>query len=300
MKHYITEHQAIKLLTDRLGESITPEEIAWYAYLGVVPAYIKFSPKNKDLYPGKSFFFVMNTEKNHLPPDELTMHDVGSAAEWNYFPFPLPENGIVRFVEGFAHEKVMVKLTEDLAYRLLVARSDGQLEAISEQHIVRVYARQEVSQAAENVANYRAKRDYQRMVHSCGELYTAYEVVIDEEKTRGWFMSPFEEEADSANFKKRFRKGVSSSTDEQLGEYLPCMPIVIAAMRELIKELKGRSGYYTDEVMVKDLQRLLPKSAYTGMGTRTVKGALAEAKKRKKSFEPEVPLSHSASAREEL
>ncbi|WP_137887176.1 hypothetical protein [Pseudomonas sp. 2FE] len=157
---YIEEHKAIETLVDLTGKRITTENMEECARRGIVPAYMQFMPKNKDLYNGTSFHLVYDDAIEYGNLANLTTRDPGGleGEEWAVLPFPLPSDGLVKANNGWV-------------YRVFVSRNDGRLEPVTEQHYVRVYADQEVRQAAKNVKRYLSKGDVRRINHGCCQTW---------------------------------------------------------------------------------------------------------------------------------
>lgn len=172
---YIEENEAIEVLAKLTGREITVQDMRKCASQGIVPAYAQFMPMNKDLYNWSSFYLVWGEA---IKAANLTSVDSGCEEDfWKILPFPLPADGLL-------------KATDGIPYRVLVSRNDGLLEAVSEQHYIRVYADQEVRQAAKNVKRYLARGDVRRMTHSCCQTWEM-DRDHDQDLTTVWFASPF-------------------------------------------------------------------------------------------------------------
>jgi hypothetical protein len=248
---YISEKLAIKVLSKNTGRNISLEDMAEYSELGVIPAYMKFSPKNKILHPGSTFHAMGESGMLGKTLSDVTAFDC--FPQWQTLPFPLPDDGVIKTKDG-------------LAYRIFAARSDGCYEAISEQHFVRVYARDEMTLASKNVDDYVSSRGFRPMAHSCTEQWDSQPP--DPENWKDWFVSPFAESESVIHPKKRIRRDKSESSDSAGEKDKPCMRMIIAAMLELIEELstKVRDRKYTHKEIREKLQARCPESFYKGMG----------------------------------
>lgn len=241
-KFYISEAQAAETLSKCTGQNITINDMLEYAYLGIVPAYMKFSPKDKKLYPGRAFHLVHSSVASEIASGNLTTFEGCEEDFWRVLPFPLPRNGVVNTTVG-------------LAYRVYVARSDAHLDEVSDQHYVRVYAPQEVRQAAKNVRRYLSEQGFQPVVHGCGETWEI-DRDHDHDLLTASIVSPFTQASDSLSLQKRKRR---TGDDSLSGEDMPCMRVVIAAMLDLIQDLSAKVGRkYTQAEIRDELARRFP------------------------------------------
>lgn len=266
---YISEKLAIKVLSKNTGRNISLENITDYSSLGVVPAYMKFKPKNKALYPGETFQAILESEMLGKTLSDVTPFDCFE--QWQILPFPLPDDGVIRTKDG-------------CTYRFFVARSDGRYEAVSDQHFVRVYARDEMTQASKNVDDYESKRGLRPMAHSCGEQWDAEPP--DPENWRDWFVSPFADSDNVINPKKRMRKSVSSDSASEKDQ--PSLKLIMGCMLELIKEISEKNGRrYTQTDIRNALHSRFPEEIYKGMGlsTKSIDTAFSDANKKRVASE---------------
>lgn len=215
---YIREDQAIERLEKIIGKTITIDDIKECARLGIIPAYAQFMPVDKDIYNGSSFHLVWGEAIN---ADNLTSRDGCEANFWKVMPFPLPTDGLV-------------KATDGVPYRVLVSRKDGRLEAVSEKHYVRVYADQEVRQAARNVKRYLARGDLQCMTHSCCQTWEM-DRDHDHDLTTIWITGPFTASESAVNVKAKI-----PDLDEKLD------PRERRSLYLMIAALAQKAGYPLD------------------------------------------------------
>jgi hypothetical protein len=278
---YISETAAIEQIFEITGIKITTKVMKECAKLGVIPAYMEFNPKDKKMYPDEAFQLVGCDVLAEVEPGKLTDIHGYASREWGPLPFPLPKNGMVTIKEDTAYDRVRSEASVPTSYKVFVARSDNKLEEVSERHFVRVYAPQEMRQAAKNFERYFTGRGCQPMKHSRCQSVDYGEITIEVPAT---FISPFAGSADALSFNKLVRKGGLSLAKDQSGEELPNMGLVIAGMLELIKELKGPS--YNKAKINVELQRILPKDIYRGMSEKRINQSFAEATKAMEAAKP--------------
>lgn len=249
---YISEDEAIDRLERLTGKKITVEEMEQCALVGVVPAYIQFMPKNKSLYSGASFYLGYNDAIEYGDLASLTTFN-GRGCEEEFFrvlPFPLPSNGLV-------------KTTDGLVYRVFVSLDDGRLEAVTEQHYVRIYADQEVRQAAKNVKRYLSKGDVQRINHGCCQTWEM-DRDHDHDLTTVWIVGPFADSEEAIDLQMK-------SPDLSRGDKLD--PRERTSLYLMIAALASKAGYPLDnpskaEAMLKrDLDAIGLYKALGGKGT---------------------------------
>ncbi|MGO3561952.1 MAG: hypothetical protein ACTJE5_04240 [Pseudomonas helleri] len=268
---YISEKLAIKVLSKNTGRSISLEDMAGYSELGVVPAYMKFAPKDKTLYPGKAFCAIH--ERGMLGKTLSDVTALDCLNQWKILPFPLPDNDVISTKDG-------------IAYRIFAARSDGCYEAVSDQHFVKVYARNEMTLASKNVDDYESMRGLRPMAHSCGEQWE--EQPPDPENWKDWFVSPFAESENVIHPKKRIRKDKSDSSDSANEKDMPCMRLIIAGMLELIRETRGSN--YNNTKINNELRELMPQATYRGMSKESIERAFAAASRAKEDAKLEAGI----------
>jgi hypothetical protein len=267
---YISEKLAIKVLSKNTGRNISLEDMTEYSELGVVPAYMKFKPKNKTLYPSKTFHAIPDSEMLGKTLSDVTAFDCYE--QWQILPFPLPDDGVIKTKDG-------------LAYRFFAARSDGRYEVVSDQHFVRVYARDEMTQASKNVDDYESNRGLRPIAHSCGEQWDAQPP--DPENWKDWFVSPFADSDNVINPKKRMRKSISPDSSSEKDQ--PSLTLIMGCMLELIKDISEKKGgrRYTQTEIRKALHSRFPEEVYKGMGmsTKSIDNAFSDANKKRVASE---------------
>lgn len=178
MQNYISEQDAIESLERLTGKKIILKDIEQCALKGVIPAYVQFMPKNKELYCGSSFHLVWGNELNYENPEILTTPAPGCQEDfWAVLPFPLPSDGLVRTITG-------------IPYRVFVARNDGHLEPVTDQHYVRVYSDQELRQTAKNVKRYLSKGEVNQTNHACCQTWDM-DRDHEHDLTTVWIIGPF-------------------------------------------------------------------------------------------------------------
>lgn len=87
LKRYISEEEAAHLLSLLIGEKVSSEDMAEYALEGVIPAYMQFSPVDKETYPEQVFSLADD--------DRYPEYDTSRSCtqEWlAVIPYPLPHN----------------------------------------------------------------------------------------------------------------------------------------------------------------------------------------------------------------
>lgn len=257
----------MKVLSKNTGRIISTDDIAGYSELGIVPAYMKFAPKDKNLHPGKTFYAIDERGMLGKTLDDLTSLDCHSG--WQTLPFPLPDGDIIETKDG-------------IFYRIFVARSDGGYDAVSDQHFVRVYARDEMTQASKNIEDYESRRGIRPIAHSCGEQWEAQPPEPDNWKD--WFISPFAQSENVLHLNKRLRRSKSDLSDSKNEQDKPSLKFIMGCMLELIKEISEKSGRkYTQNNIREALQNRYPEELYRGMGIskKTIDNAFLEANKKR-------------------
>lgn len=279
---YISESDAIEQIFKITGIQATTEIMRECAELGVIPAYMEFSPKDKENYPGDSFQLVGDIFLATVEPGELTTLHGTLARELFPLPFPLPKDGRITVAEDATYDLVRSEASVPDSFKVFVARKKvpgqhfEQLEEVSEQHFIRVYAPKEMRQAARNLEQYLAGRGCHPMRHSCCKSLSYSEVTIEVTST---VKSPFADVTDALIFNKRTRKDVSISGEKPPGKDMPCMRLVISAMHEMIYELRAELGkkLRNDEHLIEELQKILPEKTYRGMSEDSLKKSFAAA-----------------------
>lgn len=229
MSEYINEKAAIKKLAEITNQEINETLMNELAVYGVIPAYIKFCPTDKATYPGKSFSFVAHED------EELTVHN-SFETELKTLPFPLREGGIFRAAEWAFHGQGKLATLRTWDYQVMVARSDGQLEPVGDQHIARLYTVPELRQSKQNVIKYVKTGQYQHAIHSCCEAFAGFDI----ETVGEWQgMSPFTDDPDYFNpSKTSLHKATSDNSSESKRSEL----ITISALLQIIATLSTERG----------------------------------------------------------
>ncbi|WP_247257619.1 hypothetical protein [Pseudomonas moorei] len=269
-KEFITEKAAIKILAEA-GIVVSHDHMAEFSKIGVVPAYIKFKPTDKELYQGAAFHFVDPEEIDIDRSEPLTSVTGTEIPEWNVLPYPIPDDGILKLTTGFTYGG-KTEVVHEIYWKVFAERNDGKLVDVSDEHYVRVYAPQEVRQSAENARSYLDGNGYQPMVHSCCETWEYGETEIT---TTGSLPSPFFDEANALNFKKRIRKNQSS---EDTAKSKKSELIVISAMLKIIENLITQQA--GREYNQNKITNLITGKIFPGViESRTVNGLFAAANK---------------------
>ncbi|HCE8944364.1 TPA: hypothetical protein NHU91_003571 [Pseudomonas aeruginosa] len=230
---YIDEHEAIEILAKLTGQEIAVKDLKECANRGIVPAYMQFMPKDKNLYNGRSFFLVYDAAIECGNLASLTTVSPGGleGEEWAVLPFPLPSDGLVKANNGWV-------------YRVFVSRNDGRLEPVTEQHYVRIYAAQEVRRVAKSMKRYLNKGTEQRMPHGCFQTWKD-PGDYDMAPKAVWIISPI---AESENLRT---KKPERPLDDKLD------PRERTSLHLMIAALANKAGYPLDnpdraEAMLKD------------------------------------------------
>lgn len=217
---YIEESDAIEILAELTGAEIPVKRMTECASWGAVPAYMQFMPKDNDLYNGDSFSLVYDPDTEYGNHTSLTTFHAFEGEEWRVLPYPLRSDGLVKTNDG-------------RAYRVFVSRNDGRLEPVTEQHYVRVYAAQEVRQAAKAVKSYLKKGTGPRMAHSCCQTWVDPGNYDMASKTV-WITGPFAE-SENLRTKKPERPDGKLDPRERTSVYL------------MIAALAQKAGYPLDD-----------------------------------------------------
>lgn len=263
--YYISEKQAALLLSRLTGQNFTYEDMDEFAGLGVVPAYIKFKPKDRTTYSGDCFQLVQPAVVEEVGLANLT--DVDAQSLMRVLPYPLPSCGAFESSVG-------------IAWKAFAARADRRLDEVSEAHYERVYAPQEVRLAARNILRSSSPLDIPQISHSCGETWEI-ERDHDHDASTAWIVSPFADSTVSQVDKRnRSDKGSGPKDSDQ-----PCMRLIIAGLLELIRKTGGES--YNKAKVNNELQKLMPKSVYRGMSQKSIDAAFSAATRAKEDAELE-------------
>lgn len=170
LKRFVTEEEGASLLSHLIGEEINAEDMHEYALAGVVPAYMKYAPKDREKYQETGFRFVEIDRFSELDAshqlgvesaevnaqdkaivETLTTSD--SLACSQVLPYPLLAGGYVAERSG---ER----------WRVFVGRADGGLEKVGAEHFVRVYSPPELCQIAQILNDPTACPEWPAVLHS--------------------------------------------------------------------------------------------------------------------------------------
>lgn len=206
LKRYISEDEAAQLLSLLIGEKVSSEDMAEYALEGVIPAYMQFSPVDKETYPGPVFSLA---EDDRYP--EYTAH-LSYMEEWlAVIPYPLPFDSWITDSNG---EK----------WKVLAGRADLGVDEITPEHYVRVYAPPEICLAADIMNDPKAYPKWPAILHSHGETWGD----IDGEDRMEHMLSPFRVE----EVQDRIAVAHGRSTSPEVGPIN--WPMVVAGLHKLL------------------------------------------------------------------
>lgn len=238
---YLSEDEAAEMLSSRIGEAVSAEEMARYALKGVVPAYMQYQPRNQELYPATHFELIRLSELSSLAGSPLSV--IHSERYLKTLPFPLPDDGIVTDSRGEY-------------WRVFAGRSDRGLDEVSAEHYVRVYAPRELARAAK-VINDPSNTSWPTVAHSSGETWEIERDEYNDGEVVS-ILSPFLDEASPGD------------SDNKEG-----MLLAIAGLLDLLTS-DGRRKYTQGEVAkeIGDRHR-----NWYGAGERTLNGLFAKANK---------------------
>lgn len=189
---YISEQEACNRLSKIIRQDISRDEMLELSEAGVIPAYMEFHPVDDCMYPGNRFFFV-----NALVEDVCMGN--GMEAELRLLPFPLRDGGIFRAAEWAYHGSNRVPTLRTQDYKVFALRADGHLDAISEDHFIRVYALHEVRPSSAKVKQYLRNKKVEPTVHGYCNAFDGFDIVTVGEWTG---MSPFTDDPDYLNSEK--------------------------------------------------------------------------------------------------
>lgn len=236
LKRYISEEEAAQLLSLLIGEKVSSKEMAEYALEGVIPAYMQFSPVDEKTYP-KGMFSLAGDDL--FPESDLVTLD-----EWlTVIPYPLPDHGWIEDSRG-------------ARWQVFAHRADLLADAITPDHYVRIYAPQEVCQAAEIMNDPTAYPQWPAINHSYGQTWKHYD--LDEEdrleqlgeeyapKTLH-ILSPFRMFNDYMHTSDGRQTLVSTGPTNETGRRIE-WPLVVAGLWELLREEWKKQGAVAVEI----------------------------------------------------
>ena len=184
---YISEQDAIEILTKLTKTKITDADIKACAEKGVIPAYIQFMPDNKDLYNGNAFHLVYDDKIEYSKLENLTTLDPGCEEDfWKALPFPLPQDHVI-------------KATDGINYRVFAARNDGKLAPITDEHYTRIYTDEEVRKCAKNIRRYLLTGEVLQTSHTLQQTWLTQRQSDDDVTV--WVQSPFANNENNQNSK---------------------------------------------------------------------------------------------------
>lgn len=261
--YYISERQAARLLAKLTGTAVDADDMDEFSNLGIVPAYMKFKPKDPAQFPGKYFQLVQPFVVAEVGASKLT--DIDAQSLMQLLPYPPLDSGVFESSTG-------------RTWKAFAATADRQLVEITDAHYERVYAPQEVRLAAKNILRSESPLNLPAIGHSCGETWEL-EQDHDHDAETAWMKSPFAG-SDVVHVEKRNRRDDGASAPE---EDSPSMRLIIAGMLELLKRTGGPS--YNRSKVCQELQKLMPMSIYRGMSESSISKAFAAATKAKADAE---------------
>ena len=266
--YYISEKQAALLLSRLTGLNINIEDMDEYSNLGITPAYIKFKPKDKALYPGDKFQLVQPSIVSEVGFSNLT--DIDTQSAMHILPFPISDCRSVNSSVG-------------ISFVVFAADSDRRLVEISDSHYERVYAPQEVRLAARNILHASSPLSIPAISHTCGETWEI-ERSHEHDALTACIISPFAN-SNSVHVDKRHR---TDASDDSKDKDPPCMKLVIAGMLQLIRETLGDS--YNKTKINDELRKLMPQTTYRGMSKKSIDVAFSAASLAKENAEIEAGI----------
>lgn len=263
LKRYITEDEAAQLLSALIDEKVTPQDMHDYALTGVVPAYIKFSPKDREKYPTGNFGLVsieyfQPLIWNHFRgiddgvTTSIDMDLIGGLTNsdlepcFQLLPYPLLGGSYVSEANG--------------RWRVFVGRADGGVEVVSDEHYVRMYSPPEVCNVAVIMNDPLSCPEWPAVLHSHG-MVDADE--FDEYRPFVW-ESPFDP---GLHFwVPRTSEHLRMSGDEGPINWR----LIVAALHQLLEPHLPKQHLISDAIA---------EFKWPGAGKRNVDDALSQANK---------------------
>lgn len=277
LKRCISEDEAAKLLSLLIGESVTSQEMAEYALAGVIPAYLKFAPTDREMYPGDCFYLIEIDHFTHLGGDHFRgvededLHALDKAAIeplstidaqrcFQVLPYPLLTNGYVAEASGNR-------------WRVFVGRADGSLEKVTDTHFIRVYSPSEVCKVAQLLNDPESSPEWPAVMHS--HAMVAEDEFYDYQPYQ--WQSPFDE---GLHFLIPERTGQPSHNKE--ARRIINWPLVVAGLVELLQD--GRREVYKtqDAISVEISER---HADWPHASKTAINQAMADAKKERTRVE---------------
>lgn len=234
-KRYISEDEAAQLLSLLIGEKVSSEDMAGYALEGIIPGYMQFSPVDSETYPDVVFSLA---DDDRFPEYDT---DRGAMQEWlSVIPYPLPYNGWVEDSNG-------------ARWRVLAGRADFGADEITPEHYVRVYAPQEICQAAEIMNDPTVCPEWPAILHSRGQTWDFYDLVEEERVGKdlpakpSHVLSPFREFNDYIPTADGRQTLVSAGPINETGRRIE-WPLVVAGLWELLRDDWKKQGAVAVEI----------------------------------------------------
>lgn len=271
----ISEREAMKRLGEAIGrDDLTESFMEELSSTGIVPAYMVFRPRDKATYPGKRFFLVAHGS------EEISAFN-GFETELRTLPFPLREGGIFRAAEWAQHGRGKLPTLHTMDYMVFAARADGQLDAISDEHFVRVYAPLEIKPAAKNVKDYLANKKCIPTIHGYCEAFAGFDIETIGE-WRG--MSPFTDEPDYFSpGRTSLNKVGTHDADKSKRSELITISALLRIIEMLSTEQIGRK--YTQAEITQKILELFP----VGISDSAIDKLFCNANKTRKALIADAP-----------
>lgn len=277
LKRYISEEEAAQLLSLLIGETVTSEEMCSYALGGVIPGYLKYAPKNRELHPGNCFYLVEIEHFSHLGRDHFcgvedeemlaldkAAVDVLSTKDaqkcFQVLPYPLLTGGYVAEATGNR-------------WRVFVDGPDGALEKVGASHFVRVYSPPEVCKVAQILNDSESCPEWPAVLHS--HALVAEDEFYDYQPFQ--WQSPFDE---GLHF--LIPEGTTLSSPDKPPLRIINWPLVVAGLVELLQDGR-RDVYKTQDAISNEISERHPDWLYASK--TAINQAMANAKKERAQVE---------------
>ena len=277
LKRYISEEEAAQLLSLLIGEAVTSEEMGSYALDGVIPAYLKYAPKNRELHPGDCFYLVAIEHFSHLGGDHFRgvedegLHALDKAAVdvlsttdaqkcFQVLPYPLLTGGYVAEATGNR-------------WRVFVGGPGETLEKVGDSHFVRVYSPPEVCKVAQLLNDSESCPEWPAVLHSHA---TVAEDEFYDYQPFQW-QSPFDE---GLHF--LIPERTTHTSPDKPPRRIINWPLVVAGLVELLQD--GRRDVYKtqDAISIEISER---HSDWPYASKSAINQAMSDAKKERARVE---------------